>query len=466
MNSELNLLVVDDEADFADGLARVVGNRYPELTCSAVTGAEQALSLLKSETVPVILADLRMPDMDGLDLLGEALEAQPDIGVILITAYGSIERAVEALKAGAYDLITKPVDHEKLFSLIDKVLERYRLLTENRRLRRKAGECEETELIIGESPAVMQLKKTLATVAQNDYTVLIQGESGTGKELAARVIHNLSPRSDRKMVTVNCPAIPDHLLESELFGHKKGAFTGATQDHEGVFAAADKGTILLDEISNITPAVQTKMLRVLQEHEIRAVGSSTSRIVDVRIIATTNQDLSEMVCSGTFREDLYYRLNVLNIQMPPLKERTEDIPILVYSFVRSVCREMNIESKTVDPEVLSYLSTREWPGNVRELLNFVRRLVVFCPGNNIGPAELRFVDQGISGSEAENDGVTPYKQAKSKVVDDFTHTYVRDILGRTNGNISRAARLSGLERVSLQKIMRRLDIEAEPFRKE
>jgi DNA-binding NtrC family response regulator len=456
----LSIVVVDDERDFARGLARIVEGRFENLTCTAVTSAEEALEIIKQNTVPVVLSDLRMPGQDGFQLVKDALTIDSHISVILITAYGSIEKAVQALKLGAYDFITKPVDHEHLFRLIQKALERFDLMTENERLRQKARVCTEQSSIIGESEAIRKLQHALAMVAQNDYTVLIQGESGTGKELAARVIHDLSDRSRHKLVTVNCPAIPDHLMESELFGHTKGAFTGADHERQGLFKAADKGTILLDEIGDISSAIQTKLLRVLQEQEIRPVGSNTSLHVNVRIVATTNQELRSKIQVGTFREDLFYRLNVLNIHMPPLRDRKEDIPLLVHAFVHRVCEEMKIKPKSISPDALSYLAAKDWPGNVRELLNFVRREVVFSPDEKIGLEQVRSVDQGGLGHE-QQDSLMPYKQAKAKVIEDFTRAYVQDVLSKTKGNVSEAARVSGLDRVSLQKIMRRLDIQVE-----
>lgn len=456
----MNLVIVDDEQDFARGLARMVQSRFQDLACVAVSTGEEALDILKREDVPVILSDLRMPGQDGFEVVQSALEIKPHVSVILITAYGSIERAVQALKIGAYDFITKPVDYEQLFRQIQKGLERYQLKTENERLRQKARACSEQSTIIGESEAVRKLQQALSMVAQNDYTVLIQGESGTGKELAARVVHDLSDRSRHKMVTVNCPAIPDHLLESELFGHTKGAFTGADNERHGLFKAADKGTILLDEIGDISQSIQTKLLRVLQEQEIRPVGSNTSQKVDVRIVATTNQDLAEKIQEGTFREDLYYRLNVLNIHMPSLRERKEDIPLLVHTFLHRVCQELGIEPKGVTSEALSFLTAQAWPGNIRELLNFVRRTVVFCPDQKIGLEHVRSAGEGGL-TEAKDEQPRPYKDAKAKVLEDFTRAYVRDVLAKTRGNVSEAARLSGLERVSLQKIMRRFNIQVE-----
>ncbi|MCF8038650.1 MAG: sigma-54 dependent transcriptional regulator [Desulfohalobiaceae bacterium] len=458
MDAETRILVLDDEKDFAIGLSRVLKAAFSNHVCSYVTSPSECFNILRKQETAVLLTDLRMPGMDGLQVLAKALELQPLINVIVLTAYGSIERAVEALKNGAYDFLTKPLDHDHLFCQVQKALERHHLVTENERLRQKAQAGREYSLIIGESQAMLKLKQALAMVAQNDYTVLIQGESGTGKELAARVIHDLSSRAGQKLVMVNCPAIPDHLLESELFGHTKGAFTGADHNREGLFKEADTGTILLDEIGDISLSIQIKLLRVLQDQEIRPVGSNQSQRVNVRILATTNQDLSAKIHNGTFREDLYYRLNVLNIHVPPLRERKEDIPLLVHSLVHSVCQEMGIEPKTVTSGAMSSLAAREWPGNVRELLNFVRRMVVFCPGQAIDLEKIRFVEKGNLVGDSE-EGLQPYKEAKARVLEDFTLTYIQDVLSRTQGNISQAARLSGLERVSLQKIMRRFNIQ-------
>ena len=312
---------------------------------------------------------------------------------------------------------------------------------------------------------MVQVRESIAAVAGSDYTVLLRGESGTGKELAARAIHALSRRAGGPLLSVNCPAIPDQLLESELFGHVRGAFTGAERDRKGLFPSAHGGVIVLDEIGDIPASVQTKLLRVLQEREVRPVGSSRSIPVDVRILAATNQDLEARIADKTFREDLYYRLNVLSIRMPPLREHREDIPLLATAFLERACRETGIGEKAFSAEGLAELTGRDWPGNVRELLNFVRRLTVFCRGDCIGREAIRAADQTRSDpAEAASDLPSPYLEAKARVVDAFTRRYVEQLLGQTRGNISEAARLSGLERVSLQKILRRLGIAAEGFR--
>jgi len=457
---DINILIVDDEEDFARGISRLLSSKYPDCSCKYVTSIDQALDFLHKESVALVLTDLRMPGKDGWDMLKYANGIQPETSLVVITAYGSIEGAVRALKSGAYDFLTKPLDEEYLFRVVDKVIERYQLILENRKLRDKVRGWEEKKLIIGESPAMQKLMQNLEMIAEADYNVLLRGESGTGKELAARVIHNLSNRRDNPMVTVNCPAIPGQLLESELFGHVRGAFTGADKDRQGLFIDANKGTLLLDEIGDITPEVQSKLLRVLQNKEIRPVGGNESTEVDVRIIATTNQDLEGRIARGKFREDLFYRLNVLNVFMPPLRERKEDISLLVTAFLDQACREMNIRKKEIDTEALAYLSTSEWRGNVRELLNFVRRLVVFSQGERIGLDLIHFLEASNGKQSWPADGeIMSYKTAKAKIVDRFSENYVREMLGRTGGNVSEAARLSGLERVSLQKIMRRLNID-------
>ncbi len=467
----LRVVIVDDEADFARGLARLVGGRFPGLDAVAVHSGGEALRVLAEKPAQLMITDLRMPEMTGLQLLNQALAVQPELSMVVLTAYGTIETAVEALRAGAYDFLTKPIEQDQLIRVVEKGLERSRLLEENSRLRQILASKEAGGELIGEGTAMRQLKRTIAAVAQSEYTVLVRGESGTGKELVARMIHHLGSRAARPFLAVNCPSIPENLLESELFGHAKGSFTGADRDHKGLFAAADKGTIHLDEIGDISPAVQTKLLRVLQEGEVRPVGSNRSVKVDVRVIASTNQDLEAALKAKTFREDLYYRLNVLSITLLPLRDRSEDIPLLAGHFFRVACREMGLAEKTVDPEVLHWMAGNPWPGNVRELQNFVRRLTVFAPSDRVDMGLVRLVCQ---------DGCLPvpmpvcvpapqaplgdYKAAKAEVVNAFTLAYVHEVLAQTKGNVSEAARISGLSRVALQKILARLGEDAWKFR--
>lgn len=462
--SEDRILIVDDEADFAQGLARLVAAALPDVQVAVATTGPEALVALQAGTTSVLLADLRMPDMDGMELMHHALGADPALTVILLTAHGTIETAVAALKNGAYDFLTKPVRRDELQRTLEKALERGRILHENRRLREMMQRGGMDRQLIGEAPTMRRLKETIAAVAATDYTVLIRGESGTGKELVADTIHRLGGRAQRPLVKVNCPAIPGQLLESELFGHVRGAFTGADRARRGMFVSANKGTLLLDEIGDMGEELQTKLLRVLQEREIRPVGSSDNIQVDVRILASTNQPLEQRIRAGTFREDLFYRLNVLTIQTPSLRERRDDIPLLADHFAATTTRELSLPPKRIAPGALACLAQREWPGNVRELQNYIRRLVVFCPGDTIETAHMRLVDGGTCMPVVAESPLASYKDAKAVLMDDFTRRYVDRLLRQTGGNISEAARLSGLERVSLQKILRRLDIDADSFR--
>ncbi len=468
MSRVFRVLIVDDEKDFAKGLKRLLESHRTDLEAVIAESGAQALALLENDLFQLMLTDLRMPEMDGLTLLRQALESNPLMSAIMLTAFGAIETAVDALKAGAYDFLTKPVDPEHLYRVVDKGLERSRLLEENRQLKQQVASHE--PLLIGEGTAMKYLADTIKAVAATDYTVLIRGESGTGKELTAKSIHGASSRVDGPFVTVNCPAIPDELLESELFGHIKGAFTGADRDRKGLFASANNGILLLDEIGDIGQAMQLKLLRVLQEGEIRPVGSSRTRPVNVRVLASTNQDLEAKVENKTFREDLYYRLNVLSLHTPPLRDRREDIPLLANYFLHKACSEMHIQDKAIQPDVLAFLAEREWPGNVRELQNFMRRLAVFCAGDTVNMACLEMTDKGQfipqepKDSTDENNAITPYKEAKNRIVDEFTARYMRTLLQKSNGNVSEAARQSGLSRVALQKIMSRLSIDSHQFR--
>ncbi len=467
----LGMLIVDDEKDFARGLARLISGRFKDLRVEMAHSGAQALAMLQGGGFHIMMTDLRMPEMTGMELLTNALKLQPDLSMVMLTAHGTIETAVQALKAGAYDFLTKPIEPDQLFHIVRKGMERATLLVENKRLRQMVDSGSTGELV-GESSVMQRLRYVVQAVAGSDYTVLVRGESGTGKELVARLIHRMSNRAALPFMAVNCPAIPEHLLESELFGHVKGAFTGADQDRKGLFASADGGTLLLDEIGDISASIQIKLLRVLQDGEIRPVGSNTSVSVSTRVVASTNQDLEARIADKTFREDLYYRLNVLSVSVPPLRERTEDIPLLIHHFLRLACRDMGVAEKSVTPEVLDYLTAKPWHGNVRELQSYVRRLVVFCVGDTVDMGLVYHVEQGAQpsfvssagGRASVAGGMGPYKEAKGRVTDEFTKNYVRDLLASTGGNISEAARVSGLSRVALQKILARLDIDASSFR--
>jgi len=462
--TQVGILLVDDEKDFATGLARLLGRNFPDELIVAVHSGAEALELLEKKPFGVMLTDLNMPEMDGVELLRKAKEAHPNLSVVMLTAYGTVSTAVDALKIGAYDFLTKPVEPDTLFQVVQRGVERSALLGENARLHELLARQTGANELVGDSLSIRRLKDGVSAVAESDYTVLIRGESGTGKELVARTIHNLSPRRKKAMLTVNCPAIPDQLLESELFGHVKGAFTGADRDRKGIFVSADGGTLLLDEIGDVSPGIQTKLLRVLQEGEVRPVGSSKTFPVDVRILASTNQPLEDKIKDNSFREDLYYRLNVLNLNVPALRERSGDVAILAHHFLEIACKEMKTTPKQFSPDAVAYLSAQNWPGNVRELQNFIRRLAVFSSGDALDMAHIRLVEGlDMSGGTGSLE-LAPYKEAKEKVVDDFTRTYVEELLAKTHGNVSEAARFSGLSRVALQKILKRLGMDAAEFK--
>ncbi|WP_022853627.1 sigma-54-dependent transcriptional regulator [Thermodesulfatator atlanticus] len=462
------ILIVDDEKDLLEGLKRLL---ELELGCEVLTAenGKKALKILKENEIDLVLADVRMPEMDGFTLLREAKKIDPELTFVVITAYGTIEQAVKAVKEGAYDFIPKPFEDEHLIHVLRKGLERSRLIKENVALQRQVSGKKAFQDFVGQSAKLKKVFETIRMVAPTDLTVLILGESGTGKELAARAIHALSNRAKHSMITVNCPALPEQILESELFGYRKGAFTNATANRRGLFEEADGGTIFLDEIGDITLAVQTKLLRVLQEKEIKPLGATQTKKVDVRIIASTNQDLEEKVKEGSFRADLFYRLNVVTIKMPPLREIKEDIPLLVDHFLKKTAQELGIPPKYVCPEVIEFFMEYDWPGNVRELENVIKAAVVTSPSDVISLANVPLVQEkkkffAMPQEQAELDLSQPYKVLKEKVLSRFTVAYVKRLLTETKGNVSRAAEISGIKRQSLQKILKRYGLNPANFR--
>jgi DNA-binding NtrC family response regulator len=382
----------------------------------------------------------------------------------MMTAYASIDLAVQAIKNGAYDFITKPFEHDKLLHLIEKALERSRLVRENLLLHKKVQEQESFQEMVGSSPKMLKVFQTIGIIAKADVTVLITGESGTGKDLAARAIHKLSQRANGPFVAVNCPNLPENILESELFGYKKGAFTHATQDRKGLFREAEGGTIYLDEIGDISPTLQTKLLRVLQDKEIRPLGQNKSVKVDVRIIASTNRDLEAKIKDGSFREDLFYRLNVLSLQMPPLRERSEDIPLLVEHLLAKFIKEFNKRPKSVAVELMHKFMSYQWRGNVRELENVISRAVLLAPEDTIRPEDVDWLpDPGDDCLMPKDFMSLPYKDAKARVLERFNREYISSLLLRHNSNVTRAAKECGLERQALQQVMRRYGIKSKSF---
>jgi DNA-binding NtrC family response regulator len=468
------VLIVDDEEDMLEGLRRLLSQELEQVEVATASRARQALRLVRQLPIDLVLLDIRMPEIDGFELLEALRKEDPWLTVIMMTAYGSIEVAVEAMKLGAYDFITKPFDKEPLLRVVQKGLERNRLIRENRHLRLRVADTAGFEGLVGQSRRMRHLYERIQAIARTDYSVLIRGESGTGKELVARAIHALSKRGDHPLVTVSCPAIPEHLLESEFFGHKRGAFTGADRDHVGLFEEAHGSSLFLDEIGDIPVSLQTKLLRALQEQEIKPLGAAKARKVDVRILSSTNQPIEEKIRHRTFREDLYYRLNVVTITTPSLQEIRADIPLLVNHFSRMACSELGLAPKRFTAEALEELMGRAWPGNVRELQNLVRRVVMFSPNSIIRSPELGALEgtgsasnPGGHGPEAGSaDRIESYNQAKERMVNQFTYQYVVDLLGKTGGNVTRSAELSGLGRASLQKIMRRLGIKSDSYRRE
>ncbi len=373
-----SILIVDDEESLRQSLEKVLRNAG-YLTHIASSGNE-ALELLAQHPMDLVLSDLKMPNGDGLLLLKSIKKKFPDIEVILLTGYGTIETAVEAMKEGAYDFITKPPKKAVILSTVERACERQNLAQENKYLRAQLGHSTMVEDMIGSSASFKKVREMIERVAPLLSTILITGESGTGKELVARAIHRLSPRAKQKFIPINCGAIPENLIESELFGHKKGSFTGALRDKQGLFKVAEGGTLFLDEMANIPLNLQVKLLRAIEQKEILPVGSTTPEIVDVRIIAATNKNLAEEVERGNFREDLYYRLNVVGINIPPLRERPEDIPVLLEHFIGLNNVQLNKQIRDVEQSVRESFMAYEWKGNVRELENVIERGMILCDG--------------------------------------------------------------------------------------
>jgi DNA-binding NtrC family response regulator len=454
------LLIVDDEEDMLRLLKRSLS---ADLGCEIETASNafQALAFLEASPFDVVLADIRMPGMDGMEFLERVQRTHSGLTVALMTAYGTIDLAVQAIKSGAYDFITKPFEHDKLTHLLGKALERSRLVRENLRLLQRIRERENFHEMVGISPKMQKIFETIRVISKTDVTVLLTGESGTGKDMAARAIHGLSPRSAGPYVAVNCPNLPESILESELFGYKKGAFTHATSDKNGLFWEAHRGTIYLDEIGDISPTLQTKLLRVLQEKEIRPLGQNKSIKVDVRIIASTNQDLPAKIRDNLFRQDLFYRLNVLSLQMPPLRDRTEDIPLLVDQFLTKFCREYAKKPKTVAASLMHRFMKHRWEGNVRELENVISRAVLLSPGPEIHAEDIEWASppegECLVGSAVRD---LPYKEAKARVLERFHHEYLADLFMRYHHNVTQAAKACGLERQALQQVMRRYGIKS------
>ncbi|MFO8082939.1 MAG: sigma-54 dependent transcriptional regulator [Desulfobacterales bacterium] len=458
------ILVVDDEKDMLQLLKRSL---EPDLKCQVITASssEDALKIYSENNFDLVLLDIKMPGKNGLELLEIIKKNSPDQTVMMMTAYGSIDIAVAALKSGAYDFITKPFDHDTLLLRMEKALERSTLVRENQRLQKACQGKNVFQDMVGKSAVMQRVYETIRMVAKNDLTVLITGESGTGKDLTARAIHALSPRSDKPWVAVNCPTVPENILESELFGYKKGAFTHAVCNKTGLFQEADHGSIFLDEIGDVSPAIQTKLLRVLQEKEIKPLGDNKTIHVDVRIISSTNQDLKAKIKTGQFREDFYYRINVLPIELPPLRRRREDIPLIANHLLEKHCRELKKPLKKISVELMDIFLKRTWEGNIRELENVILQGILFSGTDEIKASDVG-LEKGVAPNKEAQSGIKeiPYKIAKEEILRRFNADYIGHYLHKCRGNVTRAAKLCGLERQALQQIMRRYDIRANNFR--
>jgi DNA-binding NtrC family response regulator len=468
-DSPPKVLVVDDEPTLRRSLARLLLSRGMGVL-TADDGAV-AMQILQREAVDVALVDLMMPRVGGLELLEHVRAEHSGVEVVIMTAFGDVETAVKAVRAGAYHFLTKPFrSNDEVVLTITKAAERRRLVDRAAQLERRLELVEKFGELIGNSPQMQEVYRLATGVASASSTVLILGESGTGKELTARAIHQHSPRASNPFVAVNCSAIPVDLVESELFGHVRGAFTGATTTRSGLFESADRGTLFLDEVGDLPPLAQVKLLRALQEGEVKRVGSNDTKIVDVRVIAATNVDLKSRIAAGKFREDLYYRLNVVAISLPPLRDRPEDIPLLAYHFLQKYAARSDSPVRKISPDAMRILQGYRWQGNVRELENAIEHAVVFCRDATITPSDLPFSKKQAGSSEPVPDVPgsnapssdplvdLPYREAKDRAVHSFETSYFTSLLQRAGGNVSEAARQAGLDRSNFRRAAKRAGV--------
>ena len=450
------LLVVDDEQSMREFLESFL--RREGYDVSTAADVDTALSYLESDEIDLVITDMQMPEKTGLDLILEARELSPETAMVMITGFGTTDSAISAMREGAYDYLTKPFKVDELRIVIEKALEKKLLSNENRRLKEELRSQSRSRNIIGHSRVMQEVYELIGQVAETKTNVLVYGESGTGKELVARAIHDQSPRSGKPFVAINCGAIPENLIESELFGHVKGAFTGALQNKDGLFEAATGGTLFLDEIGELSHPLQVKLLRALQEKSIRRVGDTADRKIDVRIVSATNRRLEDEVAAGRFREDVYYRLNVIQLTLPPLRDRPEDIPLLAQHFIRRFADEIGKEVEGMDGEAFDMLSTYGFPGNVRELENLIERAVALARGPVIGTALL-------PPTVTANPAAGPISRIDDEGVDleALVATYERSLLSealsKTGGIKKKAARLLGISFRSFRYRLEKLGLE-------
>lgn len=446
-----SILVVDDEEEIRNTLSMVL--QEEGYRCATAPNGLTAIEMIKEHAFDILITDLKMPSVDGIEVLEQTLQHSSDTLTIIITAHATVETAIQALRKGAADYILKPLDFDEVILRIENLLKQKKLMQENRYLREQIDQKFNFNHIIGESPAMKEVYRLVKRVSNATSNVLVTGPSGTGKELVARAIHSSSERSSQPFIAINCGAIPKDLVESELFGHKKGAFTGAQTDKDGVFVAANKGTVFLDEVAEIPLDQQVNLLRVIQEREVKPVGSNNIVTFDTRIIAATNKNLAQKVEEGNFREDLYYRLNVVEIPLPPLQDRKEDIPLLAQHFLKKYSRQLNRPVKGINGEAMGALMAFEWQGQVRELENIIERAVL------LGDEEFITMDDlpsNIRASGKESDYDT---ESLEEAVQVFEKHHILSVIKRTDGNKSEAARLLGIDPSTLYRKLERYNIE-------
>mgnify|MGYP005845662199 CR=1 FL=1 len=450
------VLVVDDEKNYLLVMETLLtGAGYEVLTADS---GEEALETIRRNDLDLVITDMKMPRLSGIELMEQIKQVYPDLPVIMMTAYGTVEKAVEAMKKGAFDYILKPFKNEEMLLTVAKALDLRHLLTENRRLKQDLEQRYRFENIIGNSKAMQNIFAMVEKVAQTRATVLISGESGTGKELIARAIHFRSPRNQGPFISVNCGALTETLLESELFGHEKGAFTHALTMRKGRFEMAEGGTLFLDEVAEMSPALQVKLLRVLQEMEFERVGGSKTIQVDVRVVAASNRELKTEVDAGNFREDLFYRLNVVHIQMPPLRQRTEDIPLLVMHFIHKYAAANQKDEVKLDPGVMRILLGYPWPGNVRELENVIERAVILCSQNTITIHDLPPQITEAPKTELDIEGVVPSHIPLPEALEKIEELMIRRALHQSGYVQVRAAEILGITKSLLQYKLKKYQI--------
>lgn len=447
------ILIADDEREIRESLSAVLKDEG--YTCLTVKDGSAAINAILENHIDLVITDIRMPGQNGLEVLAKTMEVSPSTMVVLITAFASVETAINALRLGATDYIQKPLDFDEVIFRVKRLLEHASLATENRMLKRQIKRDYDFNNMIGQSEAMMEIFRLIEKVGNTKANILITGSSGTGKELVARAIHSISDRAKKPFIPVNCGAIPENLFESELFGYVKGAFTGANTNQDGLFKAASEGTLFLDEIGELPENVQVKLLRAIQEKEIRPVGSELSLHIDVRIIAATNRNLKKEVEEGRFREDLFYRLNIIEMRVPDLKERREDIPLLANHFLNKYSCEFHRDVNEISRDTINLLMTHEWKGQVRELENAIERAVLLCDGKVINPVDLPM----LNGS---SDNIKPVPSIDTDNLNDTLQAYekmhIEAVLRRTKGNRSETARLLGIDPSTLYRKMEKLDI--------